>query len=187
MKSIKIKGKDYIEVNERVKEFRTNPKYEGFTIGTEILENSGGEVIMRCTITSGAGFILSQGIAHEVQGSSMINKTSHIENCETSAVGRALGFLGIGIDTSIASHDEVDMAIKRQGNGQNLPPIHFDAESEPAGYVFTWGKHKGKNLSEVGKGDVKSYYTWIKSQDKFDRGGRNKNAYDCIESFIGIS
>jgi len=46
--------------------------------------------------------------------SSYINKTSHIENCETSAVGRALGFLGIGIDTSIASADEVINAVNNQ-------------------------------------------------------------------------
>ena len=39
--------------------------------------------------------------------SSNINKTSYVENCETSAVGRALAMLGIGIDTSIASANEV--------------------------------------------------------------------------------
>jgi hypothetical protein len=44
----------------------------------------------------------------------MINKTSYIENCETSAWGRALGNLGYGIQTSIASAEEVEMAIAKQ-------------------------------------------------------------------------
>ena len=49
-----------------------------------------------------------------VKSSSNINKTSYVENCETSAVGRALAILGIGIDTSIASANEVEDAIAQQ-------------------------------------------------------------------------
>ena len=59
---------------------------------------------------------MSTGIAYEVEGSSFINKTSFIENCETSAIGRALGNLGIGIDTSVASYEEVANAVKQQSN-----------------------------------------------------------------------
>ena len=54
--------------------------------------------------------------AYEKEGSTFINKTSYIENCETSAVGRALGFLGIGIDGSVASADEVKTAILNQSD-----------------------------------------------------------------------
>ena len=43
-----------------------------------------------------------------------VNSTSMIENCETSAWGRALGNLGIGIDTSVASAEEVETSINRQ-------------------------------------------------------------------------
>ena len=35
MKSIKIHGKEYVLVNSRIKEFRTNPKYEGFGLKTK--------------------------------------------------------------------------------------------------------------------------------------------------------
>ena len=58
--------------------------------------------------------IRATGHAEEYMGSSYINKTSFIENCETSAIGRALGLLGIGIDTSIASAEEVSNAISNQ-------------------------------------------------------------------------
>ena len=54
------------------------------------------------------------GIAYERESTSFINKTSYIENCETSCVGRALGMLGIGIDTSIASAEEVENALENQ-------------------------------------------------------------------------
>jgi galactitol-specific phosphotransferase system IIB component len=58
--------------------------------------------------------ILGTGHAFEEQTSTFINKTSYIENCETSAVGRALGMCGFGIDTSVASAEEVENAINNQ-------------------------------------------------------------------------
>ena len=67
--------------------------------------------------------VIAQGHAHEVQGSSNINKTSYIENCETSAVGRALAMLGIGIDTSIASANEVNDAIAKQQEMVDNPHV----------------------------------------------------------------
>jgi hypothetical protein len=60
------------------------------------------------------GYAVSTGLAYEDKDSSFINKTSYIENCETSAIGRALGNFGIGIDTSVASADEVKTAIANQ-------------------------------------------------------------------------
>lgn len=110
MKTVNIKGKEYVEVNERVKHFIKN--YVGWAIETEMLSNIDGVCIFRATIKDENGTIKSTGHAYEKESSSFINKTSYIENCETSAVGRALGFLGIGIDTSIASGDEVGNAIK---------------------------------------------------------------------------
>ena len=50
----------------------------------------------------------------EKEGSSYINKTSHIENCETSAVGRALAMLGFEIKKSVASKEEVENARLQQ-------------------------------------------------------------------------
>ncbi len=57
---------------------------------------------------------IATGTAYEKEGSTFINKTSYIENCETSAYGRCLGMCGIGIDTSIASAEEVANAIEQQ-------------------------------------------------------------------------
>ena len=115
IRTTNIKGKEYAEVNQRVKAFRTLYP-EGF-ITTEILCREGGLCIIKATVghyADGKSVILATGTAYEKEGSSQINRTSYIENCETSAVGRALGMAGFGIDTSIESADEMNNALLQQ-------------------------------------------------------------------------
>ena len=109
-----IRGKNYVEVNERIKFFRQEEQYKNWGILTEFPVLDSEQCLCLCTITTPEGQIVAQGHAHEEKGSSNINKTSYVENCETSAVGRALAMLGIGIDTSIASANEVEDAIAKQ-------------------------------------------------------------------------
>ena len=106
-----IKGKEYAEVNQRIKAFRM--VYPEGSIETELLSNENGICIFKASVWNG-DIILGEGTAYEKENSSLINKTSYIENCETSAVGRALGIAGFGIDTSIASAEEVANAIQQQ-------------------------------------------------------------------------
>jgi hypothetical protein len=112
LKTTSIKGKDYAEVNQRVKVFRM--LFPNGCISTDVLSADNGIVVMRASVYDENGKLLSTGTAYEKEGSSNINRTSYIENCETSAVGRALGFLGIGVDTSIATYEEVATAIMQQ-------------------------------------------------------------------------
>ena len=70
--------------------------------------------MIKAVITNEEGKVVATGLAEEVKGSSFINKTSYVENCETSAWGRALANFGIGLDTSVASADEVKNAIANQ-------------------------------------------------------------------------
>lgn len=107
-----IKGKDYVEVNKRVIAFRELEP--NGCIQTDIIALENGVVTIKATAIDGEGNVLATGYAQEKETSSFINKTSFIENCETSAVGRALGFCGIGIDASIASAEEVANAIENQ-------------------------------------------------------------------------
>ena len=111
MESIKIQGKEYITVNERIKEFRK--LHPNGQILNQVMANADGQVMFQCKIIVD-GVLVATAHAYEKEGSSFINKTSYIENCETSAVGRALGLFGIGIDTSIASAEEVGNAVKQQ-------------------------------------------------------------------------
>lgn len=114
--SIDVKGKEYVEVNQRIKAFRSI--CPGGSITTEMLSNENGVCVFRATVCDENMQILGTGTAYEKETSSFINKTSYIENCETSAVGRALGMCGFGIDTSIASAEEVQNAIRNQNQPQ---------------------------------------------------------------------
>lgn len=121
--SIDIKGKDYIAVNQRVKAFRY--VYTRGKIETKIISLDGElgnrTCLMRCEVYDDLGNLISTGYAEEKESSSFINKTSFIENAETSAIGRALGMAGFGIDTSIASAEEVENAIANQGKKEDKP------------------------------------------------------------------
>lgn len=112
IKTTDIKGKDYAEVNQRIKAFRM--LYPNGSIETSIESLENGICVMKASVFDDTGKVLGTGHAYEKEGSTFINKTSYIENCETSAVGRALGMCGIGIDTSVASYEEVQNAIVQQ-------------------------------------------------------------------------
>lgn len=118
IKTTPIKGKDYAEVPQRIKAFRMLCPHGA--IVTELVSNENGVCVFRATIYSDDGKILGTGTAFEKESSSFLNKTSYIENCETSAVGRALGMCGFGIDTSVASYEEVANAIGNQ-NKESKP------------------------------------------------------------------
>jgi hypothetical protein len=111
MKTVNIKGKNYVEVNQRILYFRANYPKGKILTSIESMEN--GVCVIRAEIYDDDQLVAT-GHAYEKEGSTFINKTSYLENCETSAVGRALGILGIGIDTSIASREEVENAILQQ-------------------------------------------------------------------------
>lgn len=107
---ISIHGKQYKTVNERVGEFRES--YPDYTIKTKIISAS-DLVQMKASIISTEGRVIATGFAEEVRGSTNINKTSALENCETSAIGRALAAFGLG-GTEYASANEVTDAIIQQ-------------------------------------------------------------------------
>lgn len=150
LSTLDIKGKDYVEVNERITAFRK--LYPTGSIQTEMISNFDGVCVFKAIV----GYynddatilkVLGTGTAYEKENSSFINKTSYIENCETSAVGRALGMAGFGINKSIASAEEVLNAI----NNQNI------TKEEAEEYVLDFGKHAGKKLSEL----PNNYLHWL--------------------------
>lgn len=143
IKTLDLKGKDYAEVNQRVKAFRMLYPEGLIKTDMEIIEN--GLVVIKAqvgTYEEGGFRLLATGYAYEKENSTFINKTSYIENCETSAVGRALGFLGLGIDVSIASYEEVGNAIANQDKNK---PV---SKSEKEGLIAS-AQAKGLVVVEV--------------------------------------
>ena len=125
IKTTDIKGKDYAEVNQRVKAFRM--VYPEGTIETYMLSNENGVCIFKAEVYDG-DVLIATGHAYEKEGSSFINKTSYIENAETSALGRALGIAGFGIDTSICSAEELKNAKLNQSK-EEVEKLMIDAET----------------------------------------------------------
>lgn len=127
-----ISGKDYAEVNQRIKAFRMVFP-EGF-IQTDMVMCENGVCIFRASVgffgADGKAVTLGSGTAYEKESSSFINKTSYIENCETSAVGRALGMCGFGIDTSVCSAEELQNA-KLNQKDDKPKAVKAETKEEP--------------------------------------------------------
>lgn len=149
IKTTDVKGKDYAEVNQRIKAFRM--LYPSGTILTEMVSNENGVCIFKASVYDGDDHILATGTAYEKEGSTFINKTSYIENCETSAVGRALGMCGFGIDTSIASAEEVQNAIANQENKSTSKTVKTasDIKIQPTQIEIITKYYVGENMDKL--------------------------------------
>ena len=116
IKTTKIGKKEYVEVDERIRLFWS--LHPTWSIITEMVYNCEQEMvtIFKATVIDVKDKVRATGHAREFQADkkSMVNKTSHIENCETSAIGRALGVKGIITEYGIASADEVRNAIEQE-------------------------------------------------------------------------
>ena len=161
---VDIKGKSYAQVNERIKAFRQ--LFPEGSITTEIINMDNGVVTMKAIVRDNSEKILATGYANEKESSSYINKTSYIENCETSAVGRALGFLGIGIDLGIASAEEVQNA-----NANEAPPIvkARDQFNEKVTFLQKHGMSLDEIASSVGLSNGQVLEGWMKSFSTLDK------------------
>lgn len=148
IKTEPIKGKQYAEVNSRVDAFRK--LYPEGSIVTEILSVNDDHCIIRATVSTAEGVILGTGTAREDRNASPINRQSFVENCETSAIGRALGFCGLGIEASIASAEELHVALAAQeAEAPKAEPVPAPApESAP---VVAKCADCGKDIAPHGK------------------------------------
>lgn len=127
-----IHGADYAMVHERVKAFCKT--YDTGQILTEIVKDEQGHVIFKAHAVVD-GVIRGTGHAHELEGSSNINDTSHYEACETSAVGRALAFLGYSPDGSLASFEEIQNAQLQQSQ-IGIHKLTLDVATTYISHVF---------------------------------------------------
>lgn len=111
---VEIRGKSYQTVALRVQKFRE--EHPDFSLLTSVIERTAESVVMLAQIADASGRILATGHSEEYRASSQINKTSALENAETSAIGRALAAFGLG-GTEFATANEVANAIHQQAAG----------------------------------------------------------------------
>ncbi len=153
MKTIKVNhGKDYAEVGERVKAFKEKYGDSGSIITTFIQNDEQKVVSMTQCIVNGV--ILGTGHAEEIRGSTQVNKSSALENCETSSIGRAVSFAtGFMSDGSkIASTEEIQNAIVQQSQVD----AHLKTMAVAVAYVSTALKNAIANDDEEGIEECRS-------------------------------
>ena len=129
LKTINIHGKQYVEVSERVRYIRE--AHPDFRIVTELISMDGDSCLFKASLLNQDDEVLATGHAYEEKSSSRINKTSHVENCETSSVGRCLAMYGVGTENSIASANEVLNA--KANSKSNAPSGKSSSGNNPSG------------------------------------------------------
>jgi len=154
---VKIHGKDYVTVAERLQMFHEKYKDQTKSILTEIIQFKDGIVVVKAVVKVGEEVYV--GHAYEDIGSSKINESSSLENAETSALGRSLKFcLGMDTTESIASAEEVITAKLQQNTPYKAKKEDLSGDGwrdKPIG--FKSGKNQGKTYREVDSETL----TWI--------------------------
>ena len=139
----------YSPVHQRIKAFRS--VFPEGMILTELISNEAerddGVIVIKCTVLTPEGRTLGSGHASEKIGSSFINSTSALENAETSAVGRALGMAGFGIDGGLASAEEMQNALLQQSQPQQPQQTY---QPEP-GEELPWETASGPVCADCGQ------------------------------------
>ena len=167
IKTTDVKGKEYAEVNQRIKAFRSI--CPNGCIETCLVSNANGVCVFSAVVRDENGKVLGTGHAYEKENSSFINKTSYIENCETSAVGRALGMCGIGIDVSLASYEEVANAIKQQEEKptkENIETLRALAKQKGVSEDKLLKKYKINDFSEMSMVDYLACFKGLNAMVK---------------------
>jgi hypothetical protein len=110
-KAVQIKGKDYVLVADRITYF--NESFKNGSIRTDLVSDWKSDyIVVKATVVPDTSKpeAYFNGYSQATVGDGMVNKNAALENAETSAVGRALGMMGIGVVESVASADEMKKA-----------------------------------------------------------------------------
>lgn len=156
---VNIHGKDYKTVAKRVDEFR---KQYGVNLSiiTRLISADDNTVVMKAEIIDMDGRVIATGYAEENRKASQINRTSALENCETSAIGRALANFGLA-GGEYASADEVAQAIHEQNTPRQSTTtrLDFDAVRSTLGAI-----DDEESLDKYGEDLKKKYPRMTKAQ-----------------------
>lgn len=174
IKCMDIKNKQYAPVSERIKAFRM--VYPDGLILTEMLSDENGKCIFKASVyKSDRMQLIGVGHAYEREENGMVNRTSYLENCETSAVGRALAMCGFGIDVSIASYEEMETALANQPvNSVTLRALRAMLRDEGIREDTILRLYKLKKLEDISDVKHRNIHENIenirKAQEKYDEG-----------------
>ena len=142
--TIDIKGKEYVQVKDRILELHR--QNDSFSLSTDIIYDDDSKVVMQTRLKIDGRMFT--GIASENK-----DQASPYENCETSSVGRCVGFYGIGIIDSVESSDGMTKYHNNASQSDPKPKIDIDDDYVP----FKKGANKGKRIVDIDVGSLE----WI--------------------------
>lgn len=116
-------------------------EYPDGRIITSIHHYDGSTIIMRAECYNNDDRLIATGYAEEVFGNSPVNKTSFLENCETSAIGRAISNSRIGHTGERASSTEMEKV--NRVNSEPRPDTHGSATPKQIGFLKSLARGKG--------------------------------------------
>lgn len=162
--TIQIKNQKYVQVKDRILYF--NETYPNGSINTDLVSPIDSKtIVVKAMVIPDVKMPerFFSDYSQAVIGQGMVNQTAAMENASTSAVGRALGFMGIGIIESVASADEVHKAINSQPNDNEV-------------------------VREVNPDECEHEEFWInevKKEDSPNKGKKFKSCKSC-RAFLGF-
>lgn len=157
------RGKEYAEVPQRIMAFRK--LYPNGSLTSELIHYQDGVFIVKATACDESGNVLGTGLAYEKEGSSFINKSSALENAETSSWGRCLASLGLIGGDSVCSAEEVQNAILNQEASEPIDAKKADqmktllqyTESDTLAFLKMINDKFGRGVSSVDELNRKEY------------------------------
>lgn len=167
-------GKMYTQVVHRMEAFRRFYGLE-YGIDTQVLVDDGHRVVIKAVVTNADGVQLGSGMAEEIRGQGHVNTTSALENCETSAVGRALASIGLagGEYASANEMDAVDRKTETIGDKKPAPapePVETTEADENKANEFIGlvkkklkeTQSKAKMIAWANTSSVSEQMAWLK-------------------------
>lgn len=141
-------GKKYTQVVHRMEAFREAYGL-AYGVDTQCIHDDGQRVVMKAIITGEDGAIIGSGFAEEIRGQGNVNKTSALENCETSAVGRALASIGLSGGEYASANEMEGVTRKSQAQESVAKPQSNPQESAKPETRFNWGDWGKKATDEI--------------------------------------
>ena len=167
---LQLKGKKYTEVSTRVEVFRQH--FKSYSLESELVSDDGQRVVVKAYIRREDGTVVATGYAEEIRGSSNVNRTSAIENCETSAWGRALACLGLH-GGQIASANELTAAKRKDTTiNENLEAEIKSKKTLVA--LNQWNQDNAAEIARLQEEDPDAYQrlynVWRERQQEIENG-----------------
>ena len=154
---VRQKGnKMYLEVKHRVTILRRHYAI-ALGIDTTLLEANDKYVRVQAKIADPDGRVIASGMAEEYRDKGPVNKTSALENCESSAIGRALASLGLH-GGEYASANEMDAVVRKTEIQKQETPKPMPDDPIPNGDAAEF--HPSSNWNawiDIAKADIEKF------------------------------